>query len=160
MHQYQRKKITRSRGSDTQRCVIATPQDLQWANRLAGEALGVRKETLLPQTRLLLEQLDAYVNQRSQAKGAARLDVRFTQRELREALRWPDRALRRQLNRLVELEYVLVYRTGRGNQRAYQLLYDGQATEAASVLLGLTEAKQLSKNQKRPPRKAAPALPR
>ena len=106
------------------------------------------------------QSLQGYATGRSQAEGVDRLDVRFTQRQLREALTWPDRALRRQLSRLVELEYVLVYRTGRGNQRAYQLLYDGQATAAASGLLGLTDAKRLSKNQNRPPRKAASTIPR
>ena len=98
------------------------------------------------------------MTERSQAEGVGRLDVRFTQRELRAALAWSDRALRRQLARLVELEYVLVYRTGRGNQRAYQLLYDGQASDGGPLLLGLTDAKQLSK--KRLPRKADRTAPR
>ena len=59
--------------------------------------------------------------------------VRFTQRQLRETLCWSDRSLRRQLSRLVELEYVLAYRTGRGNGRAYQLLYDPATSRGAAA---------------------------
>ena len=73
-------------------------------------------------------------------------EVRFTQRELRETLNWQDRALRRQLRRLVQLEYVVAYRTGPGNARAYQLVYDPE-TEAASWHLGLSDAGQLERYQ-------------
>ena len=69
-------------------------------------------------------------------------EVRFTQRELREHLRWHDRALRRQLTRLVELEYVAVYRTGRGNQRVYQLLYRSRDVDGP-LRLGLTDPEAL-----------------
>ena len=71
-------------------------------------------DPLLPQTHQLLEKLAAYVARGAEAEGVVRGEVRFTQRVLRELLGWSDRALRRQLVRLVELEYVLVYRTGRG----------------------------------------------
>ena len=62
---------------------------------------------------------------------------------LRSALGWSDRTLRRQLARLVELEYVVVYRTGRGNGRAYQLLYDGQGRDGRPTLLGLIDPAEL-----------------
>ena len=157
LHQHQRKRVTRSRNGDIEPCVVATAADLEWANRLAREALGARRESLLPQTRRLLEQLDGYVAKRAEAESIDPIELRFTQRELREALHWPDRALRRQLVRLVELEYVLVYRTGCGNQRVYQLLHDGRAAESAWSLLGLTDAQRLTK--KKAPRKVASALP-
>ena len=52
-------------------------------------------------------QLDHYIRAcaaRDQVRPEA---VRFTQRELRERLHWQDRALRRQLRRLVQLEFVV-----------------------------------------------------
>ncbi len=63
--------------------------------------------------------------------------VRFTQRQLREKLCWSDRSLRRQLSRLMELEYVLAYRTQRGNQREYQLLHDPHDGAATGWQFGL-----------------------
>lgn len=70
--------------------------------------------------------------------------VRFTQRELREAFAWGDFQLRRHLARLVELEYVLPHRTGCGNQRQYELLYDGQGRRGEPFLLGLADTMSLS----------------
>jgi len=148
LHQYQRKQVTRVHGGQAQQCVVASGDDLRTANRLASEILSTRFDALLPQTRQLLEALDQYVNQRSRAEGTPRVETRFTQRQLRETLGWCDRALRRQLRRLIELEYVLVYPTGRGNQRAYQLLYDGQTADGAPLLLGLTDVERLSRDQR------------
>jgi hypothetical protein len=156
LHQYQRKHVTRRYGGEARSCVVATLEDVQVANRLASEALAARYDSLLPQTRELLAQLDEFVTERARAEGVPRAEIRFTQRRLREALHWSDRALRRQLGRLVELEYVLVYRTGRGNQRAYQLLYEGQAAEGAPRLLGLADVEQLSGRSSAPPGESAP----
>ena len=87
---------------------------------------ALRRDELLPQTQQLLEELARFVTEEAERQDTPREAVRFTQRQLREKLCWSDRSLRRQLSRLVELEYVLCYRTRRGNQRAYQLLYDPQ----------------------------------
>jgi len=60
---------------------------------------------------------------------------------------WSDRQLRRHLQRLVELEYVLPYRTGQRNGREYALLYDGQGREGETFLLGLLDASKLRQRQ-------------
>jgi hypothetical protein len=145
LHQYQRKRITRHGTT----CVVATPADLRLANRLASASFGLRGDELLPQTQQLLAQLESYVSERAAQQAIAREQVRFTQRQLREALHWSDHALRRQLARLVQLEYVLAHRSGRGNQRAYQLLYSGQTADGAPLLLGLTDVEHLCQG---PPR--------
>jgi hypothetical protein len=139
LHQYQRKRIThRAEG-----CIVATLDDVAVANRVAGHALAPRLDDLLPQARLLLSQLDRLVAQRAEQQQVPRQEVRFTQRELRETLQWSDHALRRQLSRLVELEYVLAYRSGRGNQRHYQLVCHTHRGDAAALRLGLTDVEQL-----------------
>ena len=89
------------------------------------------------------------------AENVPRAKLRFTQRALREALGWSDRPLRRQLARLVELEYVVAYRTGRGNQREYQLLYDGQGHDGQPVLVGLVDPSTLRSEATRAQRAAA-----
>ena len=96
-----------------------------------------------PRRRQLLRQISTYVGQRAQQQRIPSEQVRFTQRQLREALAWSDHSLRRQLTRLVELEYVLTYRTGQGNQRAYQLLHGGQDGEGMPLVWGLTDVAQL-----------------
>ena len=154
LHQYQRKRIIR--GSES--CVVATLDDARVANRLASETFGLRPDELLPQTRQLLAQMDAYVSWSPQNQAIAREQVRFTQRQLREALHCSDRALRRQLTRLVQLEYVLMYRTGRGNGRVYQLLYNSSAHDSSVWQLGLKDVDILAK-KRRPTTKNQPTLP-
>ena len=148
LHQYQRQRVTRVRDGQEETCVVATRDDVRAANRLARETLLPRRDGLLPQTRQLLAQWTAYARQRASSASASQTtthptDARFTQRELREALGWSDRALRRQLARLVELEYVWAQRTGRGNQRVYELAGDGLADDHVVAGLGLTDADQL-----------------
>ncbi|MHB8974853.1 MAG: helix-turn-helix transcriptional regulator [Pirellulaceae bacterium] len=144
LHQYQRQQTTCTREGTPERCVIATLEDLQRANQLAIAALAPRLDALLPQTCQLLEQLHAYVTERCAQAQVPRHELRFSQRELRVALGWQDRALRRQLARLVELEYVVVYRTGRGNQRVYQWWPAALDTADSATRLGLTDFTHLS----------------
>ena len=54
-----------------------------------------------------------------------RSDYRFSRRQVREHTRWGDTQLKIHLGRLVELEYLLVHRGGRGQSFEYELLYDG-----------------------------------
>lgn len=155
LHQHQREQIAQASGGQNRRCVVATLEDLELANRLAAEALAGRADALLPQSRQLLAELERFVLRRAEAEGVAGGQLRFTQREARESLGWSDRSLRRHLTRLVELEYLVVYRTGRGNQRTYQLLYDSRSAGGRAHLLGLADADQL----RRGPHKEESASP-
>jgi hypothetical protein len=143
LHQHQRPKQKLTVDGETVEYLEATVEDAQLANRLASEVMGQTLDGLLPQTRQLLVLIDDYINQRSQDEKKPRSLVRFTQRQLREALGWGDYPLRRHLARLVALEYVLAYRTGAKNQREYQLLYEGQGRDGAKFLLGLADASKL-----------------
>lgn len=143
LHQHQRARKTRSVGGQAVQYLEASVEDAILANRLAGDVLGQSLDALLPQTRQLLVLIDDYVNRRSQEEGKPRQGIRFSQRELREAFGCSDFQVRKHLNRLVELEYALVHRTGHGNQRQYELLYDGQGRQGERFLLGLVDADKL-----------------
>lgn len=150
LHQYQRQEIERVRDGVAERCVVATQEDVAVANRLATAVLAPRPDALLPQTRQLLEQLCAYVTERSAHDEVSCSALRFSQRELRAALGWQDRALRRQLARLVELEYLVVHRTGHGNQKVYQWWSTDVAdTAEAATHWGLVDAAHLSRRAPR-----------
>ena len=124
--------------------IEATAEDAGLAGRLAAEAMGRTLEGLLPQTRQLLVLIDDLVSTRAHRAPRPRSAIRFTQRALREAFSWGDFQVRRHLARLVELEYVLVHRTPRGNQREYELVYDGQGRAGEPFLLGLVDADKLA----------------
>ena len=150
LHQYQRQETERVRDGVAERCVVATLADLEVANRLAGAVLAPRVDALWPQTHQLREQLRAYVTERSAQQQVACSALRFSQRDLRAALGWQDRALRRQLARLVELEYLVVHRTGHGNQKVYQWWsQDAADTTDAAAPLGLADTAQLTRRTPR-----------
>jgi len=73
--------------------------------------------------------------------------VRFRQRQLRESFSWRDCQVRKHLKRLIELEYVLTHRTGHGNGKEYELLYDGQGRDGESFLLGLIDPAKLKQRK-------------
>ena len=87
--------------------------------------------------------IDNWVNQQSRDRRLGRNLVRFTQRQLRDAFGWSDCQIRHHLKRLLELEYVLAHRTGHGNAKEYELLYDGQGRDGESFLLGLVDPAKL-----------------
>jgi len=121
VHQYQRRQMTATVAGATTPCIEAALDDLALANRLAQATLGTARGQLLPRSRVLLEQLHGYAARAAARHGIGRAEVEFTQRQLRTALGWSDRTLRRHLTRLVELEYVAPRRTHQGNGRAYRL---------------------------------------
>ena len=74
-----------------------------------------------------------------EAQQAGREDFRFTRREVREQTGWSDTQLQVHLERLVELEYVLVHRGGRGQSFVYELVYDGEGKDGRPFLTGLID---------------------
>ncbi len=144
LHQHQRPRKMRTVNGQSVEYLEATLDDAELANRLASQVMGQSLDALLPQTRQLLVLIDDYVNRRSEREHKPRSLIRFTQRELREAWGWSDFQIRKHLSRLVELEYVLIHRTGHGNQRHYELLYDGQGRDGEKFLLGLVDTEKLN----------------
>jgi hypothetical protein len=140
LHQHQRKQVKLSTGEVA---IESTIQDVELANRLVSETMGHSLDNLLPQTRQLLVLIDNLVNQQSKQAKVTRNLVRFTQRQLRESFGWGDSQLRKHLRRLLELEYVLGHRSGHGNSKEYELMYDGQGRDGEPFLLGLVEAAKL-----------------
>lgn len=157
LHQYQRQQLTCPGGQGSERtAVVATLDDLELANRLMGHVLRSGRQELLPQARQLLAQLTAYVHRQAQQAATLPTAVRFTQRQVREALAWHDRTLRRHLARLVELEYVVALRTGRGNGRVYQLVEPLATAGGAERDFALVQVDRLRPTTARPQDAAIP----
>jgi DNA primase len=73
--------------------------------------------------------------------------VRFTRRELREALGWGDTQLKVHLGRLASLELLWCHRGPRG-AHVYELAWDGQQ-ESEARLPGLIDPDQLDADAER-----------
>jgi DNA primase len=143
LHQHQREVKTVLHHGEPIRYVEVTLADIETANRLAHEVLGRTLDELPPKTRELLRRLVAWVEERCTALATSRADFRFSRRDVREALRWSDIPLKVHLGRLVEMEYLLVHRGGRGQSFAYELLYRGEGVDGSPFVMGLLDVARL-----------------
>jgi len=141
---YQREVKTVARGGKPIEYIEVTLDDIAAANALAREVLGRSLDELPPQTRGLLLRLDQMVTERSQAQALSRCEVRLTRREVREATGIGDTQLCVHLERLVQLEYLLVHRGARGQSFVYELLYDGKGRDGAPFVPGLIDVQALA----------------
>jgi len=139
LHQHQRQIKTATVGAQVIDYVEVTRDDITLANRLAGDVLGRSLDELPPQTRRVLACVVELVAQRMQAQAIARAGVRFTRRELRAVAGITDTALRLHVERLVELEYLLVHRGSAGQCFVYELLFDGDVALDTPQLIGLLD---------------------
>jgi DNA primase len=128
LHQHQRPKKAATTASGEVPYIEVTRQDIALANRLAHAVLGHSLEELPPGTRRLLGLIDAHVDARAAEEKAGRSAVRFTRRELREALGWGDTQLKVHLARLVELELIWAHRGPHGGH-LYELAWEGGSEE-------------------------------
>lgn len=120
LHQHQRAlRQTEHRGKRLD-YIEATADDVALAKKLLG-AIQAEAAELPRKTAKLLELVRAFVRER---EGAAPrpTPIRFSRRELREALGWGDTQLWTHLRRLVELELVAVHASGHGRGIAYELV--------------------------------------
>ena len=143
LHQYQRPVREAAHQGKTVRYIEVTKADIAIANRLAHEVLGRSLDELPPQTRRLLGLLSEMVAKRAEAQGLDRCDVRFTRREVRDDTGWSDFPVRMHLEKLTELEYLLVHRGAPGQRFVYELLYDGQGDSGEAFLTGLLDVETL-----------------
>jgi DNA primase len=143
LHQHQRVLRTAQQDGETIRYVEVTLDDIALANSLAHEVLGRTLDELPPQTRRLLGLVSEMVKTQCAKLDLRQTDYRFSRRQVRESTQWGDTQLKIHLGRLVELEYLLVHRGGRGQSFEYELLYDGPADGTAQHLSGLIDVEAL-----------------
>ncbi len=143
LHQFQRPVKSTIEGGKSIEYIEATLEDIALANELAHEVLGRSLDELPPQTRRVLTLLDRFVVERARVQGVERAQVRFGRRELREATSVGDTQLRLHLDRLAELEYVLVRRDGPGGRLVYELVYDGGGQDGKLFVPGLIDVQAL-----------------
>jgi DNA primase len=114
LHQHQREVKAVTRGGRVIRYVETAPADIGLADKLAAEVLSVSLDELPPGTRRLLDAITGYVARRCEAEGLDRDLVRFTRRQLREALPFGDTQLKVHLARLADYELVIPHRAESG----------------------------------------------
>jgi len=148
LHQHQREiKTTHYHGQDLE-YIEVTPEDIETANALAHEVLGRTLDELPPQTCTLLKHIRRMVLEACKQRGMEQRDYRFSRRDVREMCGWGNTQLKVHLQRLEELEYLLIHRGGRGQSIVYELLYDGDL-ENRKHLMGLIDVEKLGYDEKK-----------
>ena len=143
LHQFQRPVLTAKRGGEVVEYVEVTQEDVALANRLAHQVLGRSLDELPPQTRRLLLLLDKMAAEECSRRSIERTEYRFSRREVREHTGWGNTQLKIHMQRLEELEYLVVHRGGRGQSFVYELVYDGSGKDGSPFLCGLIEPEKL-----------------
>jgi len=144
MHQHQRPIVVHDVDGEPTECVKVTLDDIEIANRLAGEVLGRTLDELQPQTRRFLEVLYEKVKEICEREGVEQSDVYLTRKQIRELTQWGgDTQVKLHLGRLIDLEYVLPHRAARGNGTVYELLYRGEGKRGEKFVLGLVDVEKL-----------------
>jgi DNA primase catalytic core len=147
LHQYQRVLRTAQENGATIEYIEATREDIAQANALAHEVLGRSLDELPPQTRRVLARVIEMVTAACATQQLPRSQYRFSRREVREYTGLCDTQLRVHLERLVELEYLLVHRGMRGQSFVYELLFDGPAASEAPHLSGLIDVTTMASSR-------------
>jgi hypothetical protein len=143
LHQYQRTIKSMAHGDDVLQYVEVTLDDIETANQLAHEVLGRSLDELPPQTRKLLMHIEVMVNEHCRQQAMEKTDYRFSRKALRDCIGWGDTQLKIHLQRLVEMEYLLIHKAPRGTSYHYELLYDGKGKDGEAFLSGLINVEQL-----------------
>lgn len=156
LHQYQRPAKTLNHHGQPVEYIEVTRSDIALANRLAHEVLGKTLDELPPQTRQLLTLIKQRVTVEGKAQGIEQRDFRFSRRQVRQLCGWSETQVRVHVQRLVNMEYLLTHRGGRGQSFEYELLYGGEGEDGASFLMGLMAVEQLTA-QRATPEPATPA---
>lgn len=139
LHQYQREVKRAAHRGKVIEYIEVQKSDITLANKLAHEVLGRTLDEMPPQTRKLLVLLKAWVQETAQRQAVKAEELRFSRRDVRSALGWGDTQLKIHLARLLEMEYLLLYR--RGLTYEYALLWDGEEGDR-SHLCGLLEVEE------------------
>ena len=145
LHQHQRPRKTAVLAGRSVTYVESTLADIEIANRLAHAVLGQSLDELPPQTRRLLTAIHAWVTAEAERCDIPVELVRFTRRQLREALGFGDTQLKVHLARLVDLELLVVHRFESGGF-GYELTWRGEGETGAPFMVGLSDPAGVGEN--------------
>lgn len=146
LHQYQREVKTIKHQGKVIEYIEATLDDIETANRLANEVLGKTLDELPPQTRKLLSLITQQVNADCATQRIDQDHFRFSRRYVRELCGWSEKQVRVHMQRLMDMEYLLTHKGGRGQSFEYELLYQGEGPNGQPFLMGLLDIESLKPN--------------
>ncbi len=141
LHQYQRPVQKTARHGETISYLEATLKDIETANYLVNQVMGTSLDDCSPQTRWLLQQLYQMSLQYRETNPGEKFY--FTRRDVHTYTGWGHTQLKVHLARLVDFEYLSLYRESRNSPSLYQLIYQGEGQDGSPFLVGLIDVATL-----------------
>jgi len=149
LYQYQREHKHKPINGDVVKYIEVTLSDIRIANELVSQVMGISLDELAPQTRRLLGLIHEMVGKRREQDHLEQGKCLFTRKDVREYTGWGDTQLKIHIQRLSELEY-LVVRYGNHSQRQfYELLYQGEGQDGKRFTMGLIPVEKLENDPNR-----------
>jgi DNA primase catalytic core len=145
IHQYQREIKSIGNNGGMIQYIEVTIDDIEKANKLAGEILGRTLDELSPPSRLLLRMIREMVETRCKEHKSDPREYRFSRRDIREWSRWSDFQIKCHIRQLEDMEYLYSITGKKGKEYVYELLYPGGGEDGRLFLMGLTTIEQLKK---------------
>jgi DNA primase len=143
LHQYQRPVKSVEHGGAPIEYVEVTLEDIEKANRLAGEVLGRTLDELSPPSRVLLKMIREMVETRCRQEKTEPAELHFTRRDVRDWCRWSDSQVKCHIKQLEDLEYLYSVAGKKGKEYVYELLYSGGGENGRPFLAGLMSVERL-----------------
>jgi len=117
--------------------IESTRGDVELAAELIKQVLGRSLDELPPQTGRMLLLIDDMVREQCAQLTMERADYRFSRRDVRQYTGWSDAQVKRHLQKLEELEYLIIHHGGRGQTIVYELYFERPADPHQPVFPGL-----------------------
>ena len=149
IHQYQREIKSIEHNGEPLQYIEVIVEDIEKANRLAGETFGRSLDELSPPSRALLKMIHEMVEARCKELKIEPKDYRFSRRDIREWTRWSDFQIKCHIRQLEDMEYLYSITGKKGKEYVYELLYPGGGEDGRPFLMGLTSIEQLKKKIKK-----------
>lgn len=144
LHQHQREvKTVNHRGKNLE-YIEATLEDIEVANKLAADIMGTSLDELAPQTRKLLNLICSMVTARCLKEEVEQKDIRFTRRQIRNFTGWGNTQLKVHMARLLEMEYLQLWKGAVGQQFIYQLLYKNEGQDGKRFVMNLIDTSTIA----------------
>ncbi|MFQ5901606.1 MAG: DNA primase, partial [Thermodesulfobacteriota bacterium] len=138
LHQYQReiKDFTLPSGNGTganefMQYIEVQIEDIEKANRLAGEVLGRTLDELSPPSRNLLKMIREMVEARCREQDIEPKEYHFTRKDVRDYTRWSDFQVKCHIKQLEYMEYLYSVTGKKGKEYVYELLYAGEGEDGS-----------------------------
>ncbi|MBN2435564.1 MAG: toprim domain-containing protein [Spirochaetes bacterium] len=147
LFQYQREvKKMRLNGKEIEYITVELA-DIEKANEIANEVLGMSMEELSSPSKRLLQLIHEMIMAECRKKKINSKEYQFTRRQIREYTGWSDFQIRTHIKQLIDLEYIHMIKGKWGKEYIYEINYTPENKN--SSLIGQIDIEELKEKAKK-----------